>query len=166
MNTNTKKTIYLLSGIPWLGSGKSTWAKKKLLENKGVRCSRDTVRFSFIKEGDEYFSKENEVFDTWITLIRNTLMDPRIESVYVDATHLNDKSRNKTLNRLPRDNIKEIVNVVFTTPIEVCLERNKNRTGLEFVPENVIKNMAKSFQMPKKYRTIFINENGEEEKHE
>lgn len=156
----TKKTIWLMSGIP--GSGKSTWIKNRLNEDTDIWCSRDAVRFSMVKEDEEYFSREDDVYNEWINQICQALNDEDIENIYIDATHLNDKSRNKTLNRLPKENVKEIINVVFLVPIEVCLERNAQRTGREMVPESVIRNMANSYSMPKKYSTIIINEKGEE----
>lgn len=154
-----QKKVFLLSGIP--GSGKSTYARRRIAENGGIWISRDAVRFSMVHEDEEYFSREAEVFNEWISQICNALKDPVIENIYIDATHLNDRSREKTLNCLPKDNIEKIINVVFRVPIEVCLQRNASRSGREVVPESVIRNMAKSFKMPKKYSTICINERGE-----
>ena len=154
------KTIWLLSGLP--GSGKSTWARQKITENGGVWCSRDEVRFSIVKEDEEYFSHENEVFNTWIKQINEALENPEVENVYIDATHLNDKSRNKVLNRLTKNtDIEKIINVLFLTPLETCLERNKQRSGRAVVPEEVIRNMAKTFQIPERYPVLFIKEGGE-----
>lgn len=113
-------------------------------------------------EGDLYFEHETEVFNEWIRQICEALSNPMIEDIYIDATHLNDRSRNKTLSRLPKENINEITNVVVLTPIDVCLKRNSQRTGLARVPDYVIQNMASSFTYPKKYKTIFINQWGEE----
>lgn len=155
-----QKKVWLLSGLP--GSGKSTWARQKIVENGGVWCSRDEVRFSIVKEDEEYFSHEDEVFNTWIKQINKALENPEVEDVYIDATHLNDKSRNKVLNRLTKNtDIEKITNVLFLTPLETCLERNKQRSGRAVVPEEVIKNMAKTFQIPERYPVLFIKEGGE-----
>ena len=155
-----QKRVWLLSGLP--GSGKSTWARQKIAENGGVWCSRDEVRFSIVKENEEYFSHEDEVFNTWIKQINKALENPEVEDVYIDATHLNDKSRNKVLNRLTKNtDIEKITNVLFLTPLETCLERNKQRSGRTVVPEEVIKNMAKTFQIPERYPVLFIKEGGE-----
>ena len=70
------------------------------------------------------------------------------------------------MSRLPKDNIEKITNVVFVVPIETCLERNALRTGREVVPEDAIRNMAKSFKMPKKYHTIVVDAAGMENVHE
>ena len=52
------KKLYVMCGGP--GSGKSTWIKKNLPTFKGYTkvVSRDEIRFSLVKEGEEYFSKE------------------------------------------------------------------------------------------------------------
>lgn len=154
-----KKTIWLMSGIP--GSGKSTWIKNRLNEDTDIWCSRDAVRFSMVKEDEEYFSQETKVFRTWINQICDALNNPNIKNIYIDATHINDKSRNKTLSCLPKENIGEIVNVVFSVSLKECIRRNANRKGREKVPEDVIMNMYNSFSLPQKNEIIFINEKGE-----
>ena len=153
-----------MSGLP--GSGKSTWVKQQIAKKGGFWASRDAVRFSMVREDELYFERENEVFNTWIAQICEALSNPMIEDIYIDATHLNDRSREKTLSRLPKENIKKITNVVFLVPIETCLERNAKRTGREVVPEDVIRNMKKTFKMPKKYSTLIVNADGREVEHE
>jgi predicted kinase len=148
-----------MSGIP--GSGKSTWVKQKIAEKGGFWASRDAVRFSMVREDEPYFERETEVFNAWIAQICDALCNPLVEDIYVDATHLNDRSREKTLSRLPKENINKITNVVFMVPIEVCLERNRQRTGRAVVPDEVIQNMAKSFRLPKKYSVMIIDKDGE-----
>lgn len=149
-----------MSGIP--GSGKSTWVKQQIAKTGGIWCSRDAVRFSMVREDEPYFERENEVFNAWISQICEALTNPLVEDIYVDATHLNDRSREKTLSRLPKENVEEIINVVFKVPIEVCLERNAQRTGREVVPEDAIRNMEKSFKMPKKYSILIVDADGKE----
>lgn len=149
-----------MSGLP--GSGKSTWVKKQLNNKGGFWASRDAMRFSMVREDEPYFEHENEVFNAWITQICEALANPLIEDIYIDATHLNDRSREKTLSRLPKENINRITNVVFLVPIETCLERNAQRVGREVVPEDVIRNMQKSFKMPKKYSTLIVDADGRE----
>ena len=149
-----------MSGLP--GSGKSTWVKKQLNNKGGFWASRDAMRFSMVREDEPYFERENEVFNAWIAQICEALANPMIEDIYIDATHLNDRSREKTLSRLPKENINKITNVVFLVPIETCLERNAQRTGREVVPEDAIRNMQKSFKMPKKYSTIYVDAEGRE----
>lgn len=110
--------------------------------------SRDNVRFSIVDEDEEYFSHEEEVFDTFISYINQTLLDPEIHTIFIDATHLNKKSRNKTLSRIRKNNIEELICVCFDTPIEVCQSRNALRAGRTKVPAKAIENMFNSYSYP------------------
>lgn len=149
-----------MSGIP--GSGKSTWVQKQISEFGGIWCSRDAVRFTMVHSKDEYFDRETEVFNEWIKEICDALTNPLIENIYIDATHLNDKSRNKVISRLPKDNIEDIINVFFKVPLDICLKRNEMRDGMAYVPKSVIRRMSYQLEYPNnKYKTITINENGE-----
>ena len=130
--------------------GKSYWAHHHL-KSTDKYISRDEIRFSFLKDEDEYFARENEVFDEFIKQINNSLMI--YDNVFADATHLNFASRNKTISRInvPVDEI----NVVFlNTPLNICIERNAKREGRKFVPKTVIKNMYRSIKFPEKEEGI------------
>lgn len=142
------KKIWILSGLP--GSGKSTWVKNRV-KSEGDNCSsiivsRDEIRFNLLKDNEEYFSKEDKVFSIFINTINKALENPSITEIFVDATHLNDKARNKVLNRLNTNFANEIVILIFDVPLETCIERNSKRTGRALVPTEVIVNMNKSFQ--------------------
>ena len=140
--------LYLMAGAP--GSGKTYWATHHLTENDKY-ISRDEIRFSMLEDKDDYFARENEVFDEFIKQINNSLMI--YDNVFVDATHLNFASRNKTISRIhvPVDEI----NVVFLdTSLNTCIKRNAQRTGRKFVPEIVIKNMYRSINFPEKEEGI------------
>ena len=140
-----QKKVYILSGIP--GSGKSTWARNNIIPG-AEWISRDNVRFAIVREDEEYFSHEDEVFDTFIAYINQALEDPNIHTIFIDATHLNRSSRNKTLNKIKKVNIEELNCVCFNTPIEICQERNSLRTGRTKVPVSVIDNMFNSYNYP------------------
>lgn len=141
----TKKKIYLLSGIP--ASGKSSWIRDQL--TKGCEwVSRDSVRFSFLKDGEDYFAHEDEVFDTFINYINWALEQEDLHTVFVDATHINRRSRNKTLARVNKENISELNCVCFTTPLEVCIARNHLREGRAKVPQHAIENMYRACVAP------------------
>ena len=140
-----KKTVYLLSGPP--ASGKSTWVRSQL--TKGSEwISRDNVRFSIVKEDEEYFSHEDEVFDTFIAYINKALRNPYIHTIYIDATHLNKRARHKVLSRIRKRNISELNCVCFCVPPSVCQERNAKRGGRARVPAAAIENMFKSYTYP------------------
>ena len=140
--------LYLMAGAP--GSGKTYWATHHLTENDKY-ISRDEIRFSMLEDEDDYFARENEVFDEFIKQINNSLMI--YDNVFADATHLNFASRNKTISRIhvPVDEI----NVVFLdTSLNMCIKRNAQRTGRKFVTETVIKNMYRSIKFPEKEEGI------------
>lgn len=140
-----QKKVFLLSGPP--ASGKSTWVRSRL--TKGSEwISRDNVRFSIVKEDEEYFSHEDEVFDTFIAYINQSLKDPDIHTIYIDATHLNKRARHKVLSRIRKRNISELNCVCFCVPPSVCQERNTLREGRARVPAAAIENMFKSYTYP------------------
>ena len=150
--------LYILCGVS--GCGKSTWVKKKMRENestdissqKWAYVSRDEVRFSMIKEEDDYFSKEKQVFQEFVNRICGNLSDAWIENVIADATHLNEVSRDKLINaiRRKRPNLPlHITMVYFDIPLEVCKFRNNKRSGRARVPDNVIEKMHAGLQFPR-----------------
>ena len=126
------------------GSGKSTWIQKQMKTNPGIWCSRDAVRFSMISEDEDYFAREDEVFEAWILSIQAAIANSEIENVYIDATHLNEKSRDKVLNRLNLENVT-LCAVNFIIPLEECIRRNDLREGRAKVPRSVIRRMHFSF---------------------
>lgn len=161
-----RKRLFLMSGIP--GSGKSTWIKNKIETDGGIWISRDAVRFEMIGEEDEYFSKEDEVFNKFVSLIQEQINNPIAEDIYIDATHLNEKGRNKVLTRLNLTNADEVNCVFFNIPLNVAFERNAQRSGRAFVPKSVIRRMFYSQVPPQaseQFNNIYeVNENGEVKK--
>jgi predicted kinase len=141
----TSKNLYLLCGIP--GSGKSTFVKNDLARTHGKWISRDEVRFSIVNDDEEYFSHEDEVFNTFIIWINEALNN--YDDVYVDATHLNERARNKVLKRLNLFDVN-IIAVNFNVNVNICLERNSKREGRACVPEKAIRNMYASWHPAKK----------------
>ena len=137
------KKLIMVTGIP--GSGKSTWIKNKIIKNcNGVYISRDKIRFSLINEDEQYFAKEDEVFNIFIDNIKNAINDKKIDTIYVDATHLTPKARNKVLSKLILKDV-EVLGVNFIISLKTCLERNNKRIGRERVPKSVIKKMYYSY---------------------
>ena len=113
-----------------------------------VCISRDNIRFSLLKEEEDYFAHENEVRNIFFGAIRNnTFISKDFDTVFIDATHLTPKSRRLTMNHIAPDTYK--IAVSFEVPVEIALERNAHREGRALVPESVIRNMHRSFQRPK-----------------
>ena len=140
-----QKKVYLMCGLP--GSGKSTFIHK-YRELTDAVISRDAVRFSIIKEDEEYFAKEDYVFKTFIKEINKALKDESVERVFIDATHLSPKARAKVIKPMDKNNVAELNAIYFDVPINIAIERNNQRTGRAKVPTNVIINMAKSYSYP------------------
>ena len=77
-------TLYLGCGPS--GCGKSTELKRRLNETGGVYISRDVVRFNLLKDNEDYFAKEDEVFNDFCELIQQAI-DEEKPIIYIDATH-------------------------------------------------------------------------------
>lgn len=157
-----KSKLYLMCGIP--GSGKSTYLKTRFSQSSRV-ISRDEIRFSMVKEDEEYFSKEKAVYAEFIRQIKEAL-ETNTE-VFADATHLNETSRAKTLRSLGKS-LKDVeVNVIWVrVPVEVAIQQNENRKGTRsYVPKSVIRRMHSQVTPPTKeegFDHIYVFENGKE----
>ena len=139
--------LYLLMGAP--GSGKSTYLKNRFSQPPMV-ISRDAIRFAMVREDEEYFSKEKEVFREYIEQIRTALKFNN--EVFADATHLNESSRAKVLFALGHD-LKDVeVNIIWVrVPLEVAITQNELRLGTRaYVPKAVIRRMYSQATMPSK----------------
>ena len=138
--------LYLLCGAP--GSGKSTFAKeifpKYFSDHPYKIISRDTIRFSLLKDGEKYFSHENEVYQIFWDSINKALKEGF--DVIADQTSLNPNSRAFLLQHISE--CEKVIAIEIKTPLKICLDRNNQRTGLTFVPPNAIKNMYYSYISP------------------
>lgn len=156
------KTIFITIGIP--GCGKTTWIKNKIKEIGGVHISRDEIRFSLLNENDDSFDKEIEAYEKFINTIQESIDNIIDNNIFIDATHLNEDSRNKLLSRInTRDN--NVIFVNFDVPLEIALERNEKRTGRAFVPRGQIRRMfffQKDLKGLSNKTVITINERGDE----
>lgn len=150
MSTNAEKmipTLYILCGCP--GSGKTYWAMNfyKNSDKTIFWCSRDNIRFSLLKENEDYFSHELEVFRLFSAAIRYELRNGT--DVIADATHLNRASRKRLLHSL-YDVEFNIIYVYFTASFETCCARNNLREGRARVPEKNMIEMYNKFEPPTK----------------
>jgi len=142
--------LYILCGPS--GCGKTTWSRQYIafqdaLGNDIRYVSRDEIRFSLLKEGEDYFSHEKEVFKKFAGTICETLIDGF--DCIADATHLNEFSRRKLTQAIDmRFKDYEIVYVVFNVDVNTCLARNERRANLAAIPDTIIHNMCRDFRAP------------------
>lgn len=155
-----QKRVWLLAGVP--GSGKSTWVRKMVAERGGIHCSRDEIRFSLLEDGEDYFAHEDEVVRIWTEKVHQAILSADVPNVFIDATHLTEKSRAKVIDSLPTANYI-LTTVFFDIPLETCLERNEQRTGRAYVPPQVIRNMYASFEKDTQYglNKVYVREENE-----
>ena len=128
------------------GSGKSTWLIKQMKPKTDICISRDNIRFGLLKEGEDYFAHEIDVKEIFYNSIANNTSASYWENIYIDATHLNPRARKDTMWNIGK--YCSVIAVSFEVPAEVAIERNKKRSGLARVPDNVIWNMKSRYKIP------------------
>ena len=142
-----KTQLIILCGIA--GSGKSTWIKNHFTSFPGYTkvVSRDEIRFSIVKDDEEYFSHETEVYNKFIEEIKDGLK--HCDTTIADATHINHFSRAKLLRALGNSikNVK-IIAIVIKPSLQVALAQNAQRFGRKLVPANQVKKMYYTFEKP------------------
>lgn len=119
--------LIALVGAP--GSGKTTWARSNFTPRQIV--SSDEIR------GRIGANPNDQRANPWTFQVLNTIVAGRMELdqlTVVDATHRTRKYRNETAVHAIRWSTPKFM-VVFTTPLEVCLERNARRRGTRKVDE-------------------------------
>lgn len=138
--------LWILCGTP--GMGKSTFAKNFFNPNDSIIVSRDEIRFSMISSKEDYFKKEKEVFKKFIKTIKDAF--DKVDNVIVDATHINERSRNKLLDALGKDFLGDKrINVIYMDVLlEIAIERNSKREELALVPESAIEQMFENYTYP------------------
>lgn len=128
--------LLVLKGLP--ASGKSTFAERLVRENENwVRTNKDTIREELF--GGEYTrKKEKQVVAERDRLVKEALSQGK--NVVVDDTNLNPVHIKQLANIAKEYNaIFEIEDSFLSTPLSVCIERDKNRE--KSVGEQVIRQM-------------------------
>jgi len=130
--------VIILKGLP--GSGKSTWAKKKMQDNPGKYKSvnKDALR-DMLDSGQ--FSKDNESF---VTKVRNFIIFAALEqgkNVIVDDTNFNPIHKKKIRDLAHGYAVVKIKE--FNVDVDECIRRDAVRENS--VGEKVIRSMYNKY---------------------
>jgi predicted kinase len=129
--------VVLAIGLP--GSGKTTWFGRR-----GVTpLSSDLLRNILFDDVEEQ-RYQGLVFSTLRSLLRARLI-ARMPMNYVDATNLSTHERRQWI-KMAKSFGYEVQAVFFDVPLEVCLDRNRQRD--RSVSEDVMRKMAEKLKPP------------------
>jgi predicted kinase len=129
--------VVLAIGLP--GSGKTTWFGRR-----GVTpLSSDLLRNLLFDDVEEQ-RYQGLVFSTLRSLLRARLI-ARMPWNYVDATNLSVHERRQWI-KMSKSFGYEVQAVFFDVPLDVCLERNRQRD--RSVSEDVMRRMAEKLKPP------------------
>lgn len=124
------------------------------------------IRFALLKDDEDYFAHEDEVFEKFCKEIQYGIDSPSYNYIFVDATHLNERSRNKVLDRLENLNTVNIIPVDFQISLETCIAQNEKRKDnpRAYVPKDPLLRMYYAYRAPtnkekhKYFKIIHIRE--------
>lgn len=142
------KKVYITIGCA--GSGKSSYIEKHIKENE-IWLSSDNIRLEVFGDLTHQTKQDNaKSFDIMFSRLKVFLKDEINTVCYYDATNLSRKKRIHLYNEIKRFNKNnEVISLMFIVPLQMLFDRNKLREEYKQVPEKVIKNMYKNFQIPK-----------------
>lgn len=148
---NQKPTLIVMVGVP--GSGKDYQIENSEFlyadgEVKREVISRDLVRYEMVREDEEYFCREKEVFEQYILQISNALSNNKV--VIANATQANYGSRKKLLHAVDEKFGRDynIVMYCIICDYETADRRNKQREGRAVVPSKAMMEMFNNFSVP------------------
>jgi len=132
-----KGYVVLAIGMP--GSGKTTWFGRRGI----TPLSSDLLRNILFDDVEEQ-RYQGLVFSTLRSLLRARLI-AKMPMNYVDATNLSIHERRQWI-KMAKSFGYEVQAVFFDVPLEVCLERNRQRD--RSVSEEVMRRMAEKLKPP------------------
>lgn len=137
--------MLVMMGGP-VASGKSHIAA--MLKGLGATVvSRDAIRFSLLKEDEQYFAHERKVEKEFYGTI-SRLLEDEDAFVVADATHINPASRAKFFRKVKSwEKHKRVAIWVENCP-KKAKEINTKRTGFAKVPESVIESQYNARHSP------------------
>jgi predicted kinase len=132
-----KGFVVLAIGLP--GSGKTTWFGRRGI----TPLSSDLLRNILFDDVEEQ-RYQGLVFSTLRSLLRARLI-ARMPMNYVDATNLSIHERRQWI-KMAKSFGYEVQAVFFDVPLDVCLERNRQRD--RSVSEDIMRKMAEKLKPP------------------
>lgn len=134
-------TLTMMRGLP--ASGKSTWAKKRILHNTPgtiIRVSKDMLR-AMLHENVHAKGTEKQVLAARDAIIASSL-SARV-SVIVDDTNLAPFHEKNLRTLATRHRARFLVQDFTSVPLDECIRRNVFRA--DSVPEKVIREMYEKY---------------------
>jgi predicted kinase len=132
-----KGFVVLAIGLP--GSGKTTWFGRRGI----TPLSSDLLRNILFDDVEEQ-RYQGLVFSTLRSLLRARLI-AKMPMNYVDATNLSIHERRQWI-KMAKSFGYEVQAVFFDVPLDVCLERNRQRD--RSVSEEIMRKMAEKLKPP------------------
>lgn len=136
-------TLNILIGLP--GSGKTSYAKKQMINSNTIYLSSDDIRVEMFGFEDQTHNSEvfNEMNDrTYMALNKGY-------NVIYDATNLSRKRREQLIKKAKNEG-NEVNAYLFCTPINIILERNLIRQE-RHLPYDKLIQMIQSIECPMYY---------------
>ena len=138
--------VKVLIGVA--GVGKSTYIQKVKTE-KSLVLSSDELRielFGGLEAGNQPEATP-VVFKILHERMKEALLSKQYDVIFYDATNLSRKLRKGFYEQFKK--YAEIEAIVLAKPLATILEQNAQRSGFAKVPENVIRRMYESLQVPR-----------------
>jgi predicted kinase len=139
-NWNPQPTMYLMVGLP--RSGKSTWIKERIENLNAIVLENDWIRENILH------APHSKSIDPTIWMLTDgaaRIILSQGKNVIIDGVNLTKFTR-KFFIDMARECNARVVIVEIKTPIEKCIDRNRNVAWK--LPEKALKVMGEKYELP------------------